>query len=1221
MTTRRLPALILLAGLPGLALPVCAATLDAPSGVRFEAAPAPAQGADGETVSVSTDGGLSWSRAVTIRDDIPIRAGRIDPGRSEPEAPEGLRAGPGDRIWIVQYRTMNLAVWRERLAETGAEVLSPLPGHAQIVRMPASLVPAVRLLPFVRWVGPLHPAWRLDPAIVEAWREARLSSPSTRRLYILQTFTPGPGEKSLLGAEVAAAGGRVISAIPNGPMLQAELTLDQAARLARSQHLLWMEPDPGPPGNDMDLVRIQTGANTVESIAGYSGQGVTGEVLDGGIQKSPFHQDHDGVQLHGPPVSIDAHGTSTYGIVFGNGARDGDGNAQATGMLPSGTGWFADYSFLTDRYALTAELVTSPIFASFQSNSWGDATTTAYTTKSFEMDDIIWINDIPIFQSQSNNGSTSSRPQAWAKNVISIGAVDHFNTLTLADDCWCGQASIGPAADGRIKPDLAYWYDQIYTTTTPANGYDSAFGGTSAATPAAAGVSGLILQMWAGNVWGTNPVGTTVFDKRPHAATTKALLINTAEPYPFTGTASDMTRVHQGWGLPSAIRAYNRAPLTKVVNETDVLSDLGHTSWTAAVPAGQTELRVTMTYQDRAGTTLATLHRINDVTLKVTSPGGTVYWGNSGLGAGLWSTPGGAPDTINTVENVFLQNPAAGDWVIEIFADEVAQDVHAETPQPDQDYALVVYPATALTNCTAGVPAPSFTNAAPSSELDHTVQVTWPPAGSPAQYRVYRSAGGCGGPFTLIGTVPGTKTAFLDPAASGGRTYGYVVRAVAGCESPDSPCTQATGPGSCAIAPAFTGASAAASSDTASCGIGVSWAPAAAAGAPVCTGPVVYNVYRSTSPSFTPGPANRVASCLTGTSWTDTAPLVQGTSYSYIVRAEDQGGAGGPCGGVEDANLAVRTEAPFGPATALLAADFESGISGWTAAGGTPAATTGTFIAGDPVGTIAGGGPAQPEDDHTAAGTFCLYTAFNSANNSIDDVDNGEVMVTSPLFSATGFVNGRVRYWRWHFLQDTGVDPGDHYVFEYTRTNGSSWLPLETLDNTVSAPVWTERIFNLPPAQLSAQMRLRVRSADGVNAASIVESAIDDVLVQGNASCTAASGPPGALHNAPLALLAEKAGSSVRLTWGADCGATTKYGVYRGNLLTGWSSVAPVAGMCGLTARTVDLPLDAGSYFYVVAPNDGAAQGSMGLTSSGARRTAPVGACFPTAAALAACAP
>lgn len=38
-------------------------------------------------------------------------------------------------------------------------------------------------------------------------------------------------------------------------------------------------------------------------------------------------------------------------------------------------------------------------------------------------------------------------------------------------------------------------------------------------TPETAGVLGLIVQMWSENVWGTNPQGSTVFERQPHAST------------------------------------------------------------------------------------------------------------------------------------------------------------------------------------------------------------------------------------------------------------------------------------------------------------------------------------------------------------------------------------------------------------------------------------------------------------------------------------------------------------------------------------------------------------------------------------------------------------------------------------------------------------------------------------------------------------------------------
>ena len=69
-----------------------------------------------------------------------------------------------------------------------------------------------------------------------------------------------------------------------------------------------------------------------------------------------------------------------------------------------------------------------------------------------------------------------------------------------------------------------------------------------------------MLEMWADNVWETDPEGATVFEKQPHASTIKALLINNAQQYDFTGTTDDLTRVHQGFGRPSAQLALEAHP-------------------------------------------------------------------------------------------------------------------------------------------------------------------------------------------------------------------------------------------------------------------------------------------------------------------------------------------------------------------------------------------------------------------------------------------------------------------------------------------------------------------------------------------------------------------------------------------------------------------------------------------------------------------------------------
>jgi hypothetical protein len=635
--------------------------------------------------SYTRDGGVAWAESRALKTELRLRDGSIQPGSPMPTAKHGLVLPETGRLHLVQFRTAGLEEWRDSLAALGAEVLSHVPHNAHVVRAEAAAIAGIRSLDFVERVEPYHPSYRLQPSLRDEMGHGA-GAFGLKRVRVV-TFEWGPEAKQRVIETAEALGAEVAVYWPSGHVLELWVDEEQLGAIAAHDDVQWIDRWT-PPGTDMDLVRQDAGTDWVEDRFGYCGQGVRGEVMDLGIQED--HPDFDGVLLHGPH-DVASHGTSTYGIVFGNGDRDGDGDAQGTGHMPCGEaqGIFADNGEFTDRFAHTQELKQAPYFASFQTNSWGAHQIENYTSVSQEMDDIIWRLDIAITQSQSNMGTQDSRPEAWAKNVISVGGVRHYGTLDTSDDAWASGASIGPAADGRIKPDLSYWYDSIYTTTT-GSGYTTGFGGTSAATPEVAGVLGLMVQMWADNVWGTDPQGGTVFEKQPHFSTLKALLVNNSRQYDFVGTEHDLTRVHQGWGRPSARVAYERAARSLVVDEQETLSMGQSVTYTVDVGPTESELKVTMVYPDPPGTTSASLHRINDVNLKVISPTGTVYHGNNGLLDGTESTPGGSPNDLDTVENVFVRNPETGTWEIEITALEVNQDGHLATPGDDVTFALVV---------------------------------------------------------------------------------------------------------------------------------------------------------------------------------------------------------------------------------------------------------------------------------------------------------------------------------------------------------------------------------------------------------------------------------------------------------------------------------------------------------------------------------------------------
>ncbi len=586
-----------------------------------------------------------------------------------------------EQVYIVQFVTQPIEEYRQQITDMGGVLHKYLPHHSYLVRLSASEKNSVAKLPFVRWIGLYQPAYKIDENLLASWNDNSAQNPIRLNVMVHQR---GPAQKKIVIAKVKELGGIIHAAIPDGFILETTLTPDQLATVAAMPEVAWIDPW-SKADVDMDRAREIGGANFVETIAGYSGQGVRGEVMDTNLFDT--HIDFQSIPpiFHGPRAGSDDHGTGTYGITFGSGT----GNSLARGMLPNAQGIFADYGQLNNRYAHSAELVTAPYFCVFQSNSWGNGPTTSYTSNSAQMDDIIFLNDIVITQSQSNQNSQLSRPQAWAKNIVSVGGINHQETLTKTDDFW-GGASFGPAADGRVKPDLCHFYDSIFTVDDSVGGYRN-FCCTSGATPIVAGHFGLFFQMWSDGIFG-NAVDRngTVFENRPHSTTARAMVINNACSYSFNGTNANLARIRQGWGMPDLQRLHQMRMNTFIVNEDIALQNLETAEIFLNVPAGTPEFRATMVYLEPMGTTSSTLHRINDLSLRVTAPNGDVYWGNNGLLAGNFSTSGGSANSVDPVENVFLQNPSPGSWTVEVIANEINEDAKVETSAVDADFALVV---------------------------------------------------------------------------------------------------------------------------------------------------------------------------------------------------------------------------------------------------------------------------------------------------------------------------------------------------------------------------------------------------------------------------------------------------------------------------------------------------------------------------------------------------
>jgi serine protease AprX len=650
--------------------------------------------------AISVDG-TTTTQVMPAGREVRLRYARFDPLAAAPAVPAELRAGPENELFLVQFLATPFEDIQREIVALGGEIERFLTENTLVVRMTPQVRANVEARPYTRWVGAYEPAYRLcDAVIADVLGMARSNEPVR---YSIEVMRRGMEQQQAIADFVRGMGGLVEVFTPDQFRMEVTVTPAQLLEIARRNEVNFIDHWGGPVGEDMDLMRQVGGAVPLLSNAGFLGQGVRGHVFDSGLITN--HQEWGQTPLVLGTIASASHGTACYGINFAIGF-----SPQATGMMPqreqgiftlaSGTTQFGGTVMTRLSNNTQATNPSGPYRSVFQTSSVGSARVTNYTTISAEVDDYLWQVDYLSCQSQSNaSGTRDSRPQAWAKNIVSVGGINHNESLNFNSHVWATGASVGPAPDLRVKPDLAHSFSGVWTTsTTSPTGYGN-FSGTSSATPITCGHFGLLHQMWHEGVWAGFGGASSVFLSRPRSTTAKALMINTAHRYPVT--QGNMVRARVGWGAAHLGNMYNLRNKTFIINETQLLTNAQSAVYQLEVAPGESEFKATMAFIDPAGNPAALEARRNDLSLRVTSPLGVTYWGNNGMiataisGTGQsaganFTVPGGSPNTVDTVENVFVQNPAPGIWTVEVIASQIVVDAVPSTPAMDASFALVV---------------------------------------------------------------------------------------------------------------------------------------------------------------------------------------------------------------------------------------------------------------------------------------------------------------------------------------------------------------------------------------------------------------------------------------------------------------------------------------------------------------------------------------------------
>jgi subtilisin family serine protease len=304
-------------------------------------------------------------------------------------------------------------------------------------------------------------------------------------------------------------------------------------------------------------------------------------------------------------------------------------------------------------------------------------------------------------------------PPATAKNCVAIGATEsrkdyalgisrnatygklftvfsssplYHNLVADDPDEVYACSSRGPTADGRIRPDVVAPGSFILSTRSqkldPAkdimwgapsqDGYDESFdkhyifgGGTSMATPLAAGAAALVRQY----------LMEVRKEPSPSAALIKAILINGAQD---VGSA-DIPNDSEGWGRINLKESVSAAMQYWDVRPGIVKEDQEQ-KFTFVLSAASQPLKITLAWTDHPAEVQATKALRNDLDLRLEDPTGAIYCGNN-FSQG-WSTKKNKPDDRNNVECIYIQKPLAGSYSVSVRGSTI--------PDPCQPYALVL---------------------------------------------------------------------------------------------------------------------------------------------------------------------------------------------------------------------------------------------------------------------------------------------------------------------------------------------------------------------------------------------------------------------------------------------------------------------------------------------------------------------------------------------------
>jgi hypothetical protein len=572
----------------------------------------------------------------------------------------------GETVQIISFKETPDELQKEKLSQNGIELLNYIPSKSFYARIQLDRLEDIKTLDNIIAITPIKVDYKLTPELKAGFYPDHAVIGNDVQLEV-SCFE---GFQEYIRQEVGMLGAVVLEEIGDDA-LSIQIPIINLPVLYEFQECYFFR-SVTPPGEPENLAgrtnhRSNFLASDYASGLQYDATGVTIMMQDDGYIGE--HIDFKGRIDQSGCASCSTnpandHGDHVAGTIMGAGNINPAAKGMAYGaeLLVYGSG-NNNYNSVPNLYNNEDLVITSK---SYSAGCNGGYDNLARSLDQMTND----LNSIIHVFSAGNAGQDDCGygPSGWGnitgghksgKNVLAVGNLNGNDVINSS-------SSRGPATDGRIKPDICGVGTSV-NSTIPGNIYGTKTG-TSMSCPGVAGTIGQLYDAYRDLNGGNNPTSGLI----------KAAVLNTGEDLGNPGP--DFI---YGWGRINARASYEllrdgnyaRDTITQNENESVILN----------VPAATKELRVMVYWTDAEGSTSAQFALVNDLNMFVVTPANDTLdpWvlDHTPNVASLNALAVRERDSINNVEQVTIDNPAAGTYEINIDGFNI--------PQGPQEYFIV----------------------------------------------------------------------------------------------------------------------------------------------------------------------------------------------------------------------------------------------------------------------------------------------------------------------------------------------------------------------------------------------------------------------------------------------------------------------------------------------------------------------------------------------------